>query len=381
MKKFMAIILAIVLVLSSSVISAGALSLDFSYKINYGENITVKIPDSNLVGFAMVEFVPEKSGYYALTSSAANSGYDLCCDLYSGQTAQLLESNDDYFGLDFCLKYEFEAGKLYYFMITDYDGNGGSVEISLGCGHDYADGICLICSEECPHIPVVSTLGICECGNAFAGTDIFAEESFLFKYNEENEFLNVFRFVPDEDGAYTLRSDFGSEENFIFVDLYDENFEYLYSADFEDNFTVDFSYRFEAGKQYYFVLWIYSEMTQAAEITLERAIHTAGGEEIHGLDFVEPVYPTCTEDGYTAGLYCSECNEYVSGCEVIPMEGHWDYDVDGYCNVCNAQVDVPDCSHICHSKNPVIALVWRFINLINRIFYRNSVCSCGAWHY
>ncbi len=32
--------------------------------------------------------------------------------------------------------------------------------------------------------------------------------------------------------------------------------------------------------------------------------------------------PTCEEDGYTAGLYCTECKEFVKDAQVIPATGH-----------------------------------------------------------
>ena len=41
---------------------------------------------------------------------------------------------------------------------------------------------------------------------------------------------------------------------------------------------------------------------------------------------------TCTENGYTAGVYCNDCETYISGHEVIEAPGH-NY-VDGVCSVC-----------------------------------------------
>ena len=42
---------------------------------------------------------------------------------------------------------------------------------------------------------------------------------------------------------------------------------------------------------------------------------------------------TCTTDGYTAGVYCTECNAYISGHEVIKAH-HVDNDENGICDVC-----------------------------------------------
>lgn len=37
---------------------------------------------------------------------------------------------------------------------------------------------------------------------------------------------------------------------------------------------------------------------------------------------VAAVAPTCTESGYKAGVYCKDCNNYISGREVDPATGH-----------------------------------------------------------
>lgn len=43
---------------------------------------------------------------------------------------------------------------------------------------------------------------------------------------------------------------------------------------------------------------------------------------------------TCTQVGYTAGVYCPDCEQYISGHEEIPVTGH-NY-VDGVCTGCGA---------------------------------------------
>ena len=44
---------------------------------------------------------------------------------------------------------------------------------------------------------------------------------------------------------------------------------------------------------------------------------------------------TCTEDGYTEGVYCSDCEEWISGHELIKAH-HTDENNDGVCDVCGA---------------------------------------------
>ena len=40
-----------------------------------------------------------------------------------------------------------------------------------------------------------------------------------------------------------------------------------------------------------------------------------------------------------------------------------------------------NCTHLCHSTNPFIKLIWKILNFFNRIFGVNRTCSCGAAHY
>jgi len=45
--------------------------------------------------------------------------------------------------------------------------------------------------------------------------------------------------------------------------------------------------------------------------------------------------PTCTEPGYTAGLFCQDCEEYISGHEVLEPTNHPDaYEVTGKAPTC-----------------------------------------------
>ena len=41
---------------------------------------------------------------------------------------------------------------------------------------------------------------------------------------------------------------------------------------------------------------------------------------------------TCEQDGYTAGVYCEDCQTYTSGHETIPAKGHKDDNQDGFCD-------------------------------------------------
>lgn len=56
---------------------------------------------------------------------------------------------------------------------------------------------------------------------------------------------------------------------------------------------------------------------------------------------IPELLPTCMLDGYTAGEFCSDCQTYISGHEVvlsrgmhIDADGQWDYDANGHFYVC-----------------------------------------------
>ena len=51
---------------------------------------------------------------------------------------------------------------------------------------------------------------------------------------------------------------------------------------------------------------------------------------------VEAKEPTCIETGYTAGVYCPDCEEYISGHEALVGDHSYDNDEDADCNVCGA---------------------------------------------
>ena len=65
-------------------------------------------------------------------------------------------------------------------------------------------------------------------------------------------------------------------------------------------------------------------------------VHFGALEEKPGQD------ATCAVDGRTAGLYCAECNDYVTG-DIIPATGECtDENSDNVCDVCNALLGAPE---------------------------------------
>ncbi len=93
--------------------------------------------------------------------------------------------------------------------------------------------------------------------------------------------------------------------------------------------------------------------------------------------------PTCTQQGFTT--YTCECGDsYIS--DYMDTVPHTDTDGNGTCDFCDRDIVQDDegntnnCSHICH-KSGFIGFIWKIINLFQKLFGINPVCSCGAAHY
>lgn len=380
MKKVLAIVLVFTVVLCSSVLSVGAFELDGVYTIEYGQTLTVSVPSEGLINFIQIQFIPEESGSYALSSVSDNMLSDPYCELMEGYNFNIVQDSDDHNGFDFCLKYNFEAGVLYTFIVYDFSGSE-EFQVTLGCGHNYIDGICENCSEECPHTPVCGTMGFCECGKVFAGKDIFPGDTLSGALDENCLEGNIYRFVPEKNCIYTFSSETADEETDLFADLYDKDGNWLESADDENGFDFVLYYNFAAGEEYFFVVTCYNETAEEYKVSLEEAVHKTDDGSVHSLVISDEIYSTCTEVGYTKGLYCEECEEYIIGHEEIPADGHWDINGDGICELCGGETPLPDCSHLCHSTHPFLSFFWKIIRFFNRFLGIEPFCECGSYHF
>ncbi len=54
------------------------------------------------------------------------------------------------------------------------------------------------------------------------------------------------------------------------------------------------------------------------------------------VETIEGLEPTCNENGYTAGVYCHDCEEYISGHEEILPTHKYSSECDTQCNICYA---------------------------------------------
>ncbi|MGN0654058.1 MAG: leucine-rich repeat protein, partial [Oscillospiraceae bacterium] len=142
--------------------------------------------------------------------------------------------------------------------------------------------------------------------------------------------ITYIKFVPIVSGTFTFTSI--SE---------DDTYGYLYDADKneithnddsdEDNYNFSITYDLEAGQTYYFGARYYSSDRSGSfdvKLTCDEVFCAHENTTSH-----EAVEATCTEDGYTAGVYCEDCQTWISGHEII-RRYHTDSDEDGICEIC-----------------------------------------------
>lgn len=98
--------------------------------------------------------------------------------------------------------------------------------------------------------------------------------------------------------------------------------------------------------------------------------HTAKISHTYASTVIEA---SCTADGYTT--YTCTCGDTYT--ETIKSEGH---SFDGSkCKACGYD-KAEGCNCNCH-KRGISAIIWKIINLFNKLLKRNPVCTCGANHY
>ena len=141
----------------------------------------------------------------------------------------------------------------------------------------------------------------------------------------------LLRFVPQEDGIYDFVSNsdrdtygylFDSEKNII-----DEDDE---SAQVGSNFKVTHS--LTAGTVYYWgAKYFDSSSSGSFDVSLSMRCKHKNAEER------AEVKATCTERGYTAGVFCPDCGEWVSGHAIIEPR-HVDKNNDNICDVCSKTI-------------------------------------------
>ncbi len=376
MKKLLSTILAALILISAVSVSAAAINA--SYEIKRGQTLTVTVTCDEPI---YVSFVPEKDGTYIL--SAESDELDTYCTLWNENSEDVLEMADDDNGLDFVIEYDFEAGTTYYFELNIFNEGTHEYKITLECGHGaYSDGVCTVCGIPCDHT-VMGFLGFCACGKEYIAKDIKAGDEFIHDSAVLDNEIGWYKFVPEESGAYCFESfcdPTGPNDSICYV--YDADGEWLISHDDVDydngNLNFKLIYGFEAGETYY--IGIYDLYENASfEVKVSHATHTADDGSVHKLDYSYYQDSTCIEHGYTDGIYCPDCDEYIWGHDELELNDyHTDMDWDNICDYCGSEIE---CSHLCHSDNWFLSFIWRIANFIHNLLGISSYCECGLAHY
>lgn len=182
-------------------------------------------------------------------------------------------------------------------------------------GHNWVDDLCTNCGSRIKNI--------------YLGNSIETECLELGK-------SSIYRFIPEESGAYYFYSD---SQNDTYVSVLDSDFNYLLSNDDsggDGNFLIE--YEFTAGEVYYFEAKFYSdEQSGKFYVCLSETF-----DSCHDF-FDETVAPTCIKEGCSRRA-CSRCGLEDRFDYVEPL-GH-DF-AGGYCTRCG-------CSENCEHKNTKI---------------------------
>ena len=116
---------------------------------------------------------------------------------------------------------------------------------------------------------------------------------------------------------------------------------------------------------------------------------SACGEVLEGLEVIPALghkevvdkgfAATCTEDGLTDGSHCEVCGEALVAQEVIPAKGHTDENHNGYCDEC--KVLYCDCFHHKIFTNKFYKVIYKIVVVFWKLFGINQTCACGQKHY
>ena len=145
---------------------------------------------------------------------------------------------------------------------------------------------------------------------------------------ESNE-ITYLKFVPKASGVYTFTS-LSSDDTYGY--LYDSSKNQLTSDDDDgsgNNFLI--TYELTKGTTYYWGIRFYDEENSGSfdvRLTCDRVL--CDHEKTKNVDAVAA---TCTTDGYTAGVYCEDCETWLSGHTFTPAH-HTYTNADTVCDVC-----------------------------------------------
>lgn len=364
-KKLISITLSILLVFSLFVLPVSAEDLfDDTVELALGEKITINFTDD--VWEKYIKFVADKTMTVSVSSETTDEK-DPYCMVYDADGVDIASADDSDTGYDFICKFEVTEGETYYILVAVYNFATATTVVSLDCGHTYTDGICDDCGEECTH-DVLNAFGECECGQYFDGEDlVMGENSFAFEDTE----VKIYRFVPEEEGIYILRSESAETDPYCY--LYDDTtfFPNVFD-DSADDYNFVLFYFMEKGESYFFEIGDYYDDAEWTG-TFEKLSHGDDSGE-HEFYFTDIYAGTCQEIVYGAGVYCEDCEEYLMGHEELGYGYHEDTDFDSYCDYCGIQLYEESPTGIEALGNFVIRVIQFFKN-----FFLTLFTMLGIW--
>ena len=181
----------------------------------------------------------------------------------------------------------------------------GNEVIPAGHKDDNGDFICDVCGE--------STIAVIHAGETLP-VDVVGGE------------LTYLRFVPDETATFVFTS-LSDDDTYGY--LYDDEMNLLISnddGDEDNNFKI--VRELTAGETYFYgVKFFDKDQSGSFDVRLFKDCSHLNTTEV-------PEQPaTCTEVGYTAGVYCSDCETWIEGHNLIYAH-HTDEDKNFLCDVC-----------------------------------------------
>ena len=379
LKKMLAIILALTLIMSNSSMAVFAEAMGDGGEetavetITSGETKTIFIAAGEIL---MLKFVPEVSGKYSFTSRSDQDTYGY---LYGSDTnADAIKENDDgeETGVQFYIEDDLVAGETYYwgarFLV---DNEEGEIEVILTCEEVYCEH-----KETSTQAGTAATCyadGYTEgekcnaCGNWTSGHEVIeaghpdndkndvcdlCKKSLLemetktcggFSTEEDGSFDGAAKYYLYKDGtmdiygkgkiqSYAFEWDVNIKKVVIHEGITDIGLGAFWGCDNMSEVTImnPDCYIYDDYDTFPYGVTIIGHKDSTAYIYAsdhERAFLTYCPHE--NVTEKESVEATCHEDGYTEGVLCDDCGRWAFGHDKIEAS-HVDADQNQVCDTC-----------------------------------------------
>ncbi len=319
--------------------------------IRVGETKQVSLSTNTDGYYHQLEFTPTATGTYEFRTSYASY-----CYIRLSDGAQRVIASDSYYYSSGSITCRLVKGNVYTFFAGNGDFDNYYIDVSLNavnieCDHLHTVNVpaqAATCSE-----PGYTAGVYCEdCEFYLSGHKILTvkhsdEDSdgycdacgFEFESHiriGETKYINLgsttngtyLRINAEKSGTYRLSA---TRLYYVDVSLRDGNYNYLYE-DYIYYGSLNTTQHFDKGRSYYLSFYSYdwNDFYVSFDVVEYDCDHlhtkTVSAEEA-----------TCTADGYTQGVYCEDCGEWISGHELIPLF-HTDADNDSFCDKCGEEL-------------------------------------------